>query len=1684
MIFRIFTGYKLKEKPFDESSMEIKTHVLTNEQHLDDNRKAMARKNIDAAKKAVNTHEGNLAGFDANGELVDSGIKNGDVVQGVYRKIEGYQPEKLQPDEHGCVTVVIPAGVDVSGKADKVSYATEGNFAGLDNTGNLTDSGKKAADFATAAQGAKADTAYQKPGEGIPKNDLAQGVQDSLDLADTALQEHQDISGKADKVDNATNGNFAGLDASGNLTDSHSKASDFATAVQGALADTAYQKPGEGIPKNDLAQGVQDSLDLADTALQEHQDISGKADKVDNATNGNFAGLDANGNLTDSHSKASDFATAAQGAKADSAIQGVKVNGGSEIVPDANKVVDIEVDSIVPPENNGEWIWSDEKDSEGNAMGWRQIVRDYVGNLQRDENDNPILDENDIPLTDESDAQDAVKLWLTYKQCEFAARRAYEDETGANIHDSIESRTTMAQVIAAIEAALANYGGFKVVPLVNGVPDPSPDLPSDKFIYLTKEDPSAKTDPYTEWIWIDGTPDGHWDCIGETSIDLTGYWHGAINPVGSGNVVTDVSVDLNSGAVTVTKGKSVADGATKVEASNTNGNIKINGTETTVYAHPTKTAVPAAAVKVGNDGEGHVVLGNALTKADVGLDLVTNQTITVTNTSVSDGTNTFNKYVHPAPSAAGTDTQVGPTQDTSGNSITMPYFTYDSLGHVTGNGTHTHTVPSANDGVLTVTVGNATAKTFSANQSSNESITIPVAQSASGQDPATEGLISATDKAKLDGIEAGAEVNTIESISVNGSAQTIDANRNVDITVPAAANDGELSITVGSARPVTFTANQSTNESVTVPLASKDTSGATPVFTEGLMTSAQNEKLDGIEAGAKVNVIEQINVNGTAQTVTNKTVDITVPAAANDGELSITVGSANAVTFTANQAGNSSVTVPLAAKDTSGATPVYTEGLMTAAQNEKLDGIASGADVNTIESISVNGTAQTIDANKNVDITVPAAANDADLKVQLGSASTATKVFSADASTDGLITVPLASYDDTVTPTTYVEGLMTGEDKEKLDGIEAGAEENDVETISIGGGNPISPTVNTTNIDIPMAAYTSGATPTYTDGAMEGQDKKKLDELKNFSSIVLTDGVTPLPIATVVPTDHNSALKLQAGANIALSSSPNVDPDTVIISAASDPVTVSGGKGINVTTSIDPYTSATDYEVSVSGALGCIGGTSSVNVTATDCDAIALPMTAAFDSGNDRFIIQEDANDHHVYLYALKTVAGQTPATRVDGVDIFTVTFNVNLTRAAIQSGVTQHGFYGLAGIKVLRKHNSSVVLADSSESYAAEVGAASINLTVTIQNNSGTETIINSKSYYGYRFVYYGDVPELDPTTSDPIETIDLVSRLTSIEETVGIAEYNGTIPVYTAGTAIDMTSDVVSVQYNRGLMVNSNNQLEVRLGEGLDYLPDPANPAIVAIGIHNDVEEVVETVNQLETTINTTVTTNMNFADITGKYDLSTDGSSTGNGVLLGYAFTVPLANQLYIDDVANEWVTKIGVYASQVYSQNYCIIGIYEFDFNQHPVPVSQDYPTGLAGYTVPLCDTGRVQLREGLNEFSIKHMNNNSETELSFKPDCIYYAAIYISKNSGQGVSLAGKTGYVDPFNTSLPVMSLDMCNINIDLSDSSKTATELDAISFNDFGWWAGSGDTGAYHECPNAHRFFMMVRNIKTVQSN
>lgn len=61
----------------------------------------------------------------------------------------------------------------------------------------------------------------------------------------------------------------------------------------------------------------------------------------------------------------------------------------------------------------------------------------------------------------------------------------------------------------------------------------------------------------------------------------------------------------------------VSTGANKVEKSTTNGNIKIDGTETQVYVHPTATKKDSGLYKITVDATGHVTGATAVEKDDI-----------------------------------------------------------------------------------------------------------------------------------------------------------------------------------------------------------------------------------------------------------------------------------------------------------------------------------------------------------------------------------------------------------------------------------------------------------------------------------------------------------------------------------------------------------------------------------------------------------------------------------------------------------------------------------------------------------------------------------------------------------------------------------------------------------------------------------------------------------------------------------------------------------------------------------------------------------------------------------------------------------------------------------------------------------------------------------------------------------
>lgn len=345
--------------------------------------------------------------------------------------------------------------------------------------------------------------------------------------------------------------------------------------------------------------------------------ISGKADKVSNATNGNFASLDANGNLTDSGKKASDFAGT-----------GTATSSANGLMSSTDKT---------KLDNLGTASTKDVPTS-GNA-GSTQVV---MG--------------NDTRLSDNRKASDV------YDWAKAATKPQY----------------TASEVGAIASTAKGANNGVAELDSTGKVP--SSQLPS--FVDDVLEYDSLSAFPTTGEagkIYI------------AEDTNKTYRW--------SGTAYTEISASLALGETSSTayrgdRGKTAYDhsqsthartDATKVEASSTNGKIKINGTETTVYTHPGSGTNP-----------------HGTTKSDVGLGNVGN--FKAVSTVASQGLSDTEKSNARANINAG-------TSNFSGN--------YNDL-------TNKPTIPTVNNATLTIQKNGSNVQTFTANQASNATANITV----------------------------------------------------------------------------------------------------------------------------------------------------------------------------------------------------------------------------------------------------------------------------------------------------------------------------------------------------------------------------------------------------------------------------------------------------------------------------------------------------------------------------------------------------------------------------------------------------------------------------------------------------------------------------------------------------------------------------------------------------------------------------------------------------------------------------------------------------------------------------------------------------------------------------------------------------------------------------------------------
>lgn len=241
------------------------------------------------------------------------------------------------------------------------------------------------------------------------------------------------------------------------------------------------------------------------------------------------------------------------------------------------------------------------------------------------------------------------------------------------------------------------------------------------------------------------------------------------------------------------------------------------------YTHPTHSAASSGLYKITVDELGHITAVTAVTKSDItslGIPAQdTNTTYTVATTTNDglmastdktklDGIATgANNYTHPAY-----------TSRTSG----LYKITVDATGHVSA-------VTAASKSDITALGIPAQDTTYSVATTS------------------ANGLMSSTDKTKLDGIATGANNYTHPTYT--------------------AATSGLYKVTVDSSGHVSATTAVAKSDITALGIPAQDTnttySNAT-TSTAGLMSTADKSKLDGVAANAEVNVQSDWSITDTS----------------------------------------------------------------------------------------------------------------------------------------------------------------------------------------------------------------------------------------------------------------------------------------------------------------------------------------------------------------------------------------------------------------------------------------------------------------------------------------------------------------------------------------------------------------------------------------------------------------------------------------------------------------------------------------------------------------------------------------------------------------------------------------------------------------------------------------------------
>lgn len=229
------------------------------------------------------------------------------------------------------------------------------------------------------------------------------------------------------------------------------------------------------------------------------------------------------------------------------------------------------------------------------------------------------------------------------------------------------------------------------------------------------------------------------------------------------------------------------------------------------------------------------------------------------------------------------------------------------------------------------------------------------------------GILTDTQAVKLAGIATGAEVNQNAFSNIKIGSTTVAADAKTDtveftgsnITISGDATNDKVTFSLTKANVTTALGYTPPTTNTTYDVATQSASG--------LMSSDDKTKLNGIATGAEVNqnAFSNIKVGSTTVAADAKTdtvefvgSNVTITPDATNDKVTFSLTSSNVTTALGYTPPQQDTTYSAATQSAA--------GLMSAADKKKLDGVATGAQVNVIESVSASGTAPlTLSASTN-----------------------------------------------------------------------------------------------------------------------------------------------------------------------------------------------------------------------------------------------------------------------------------------------------------------------------------------------------------------------------------------------------------------------------------------------------------------------------------------------------------------------------------------------------------------------------------------------------------------------------------------------------------------------------------------------------------------------------------------------